>query len=291
MTAQNVLDRVASQYPEFSPQLKRAARYVMENTADIGINSMRQLASDAEVHPNTLVRLARAVGFDGYDSMRTPFRESLREGGDSFPDRARWLQSIAQGQSHGSLLAEMASSMLENVETLFADLDTQALKQVADLIVDSRATYILGVGSVHSMAHNFWYVTRMALDNLYQIPRIGSQPSDDLIHADASDVLLTMTFSPYRSDVVEATRLASRLGVKVVAITDRLSSPIVQDADHVFCTSNTTPQFFPSHLAVLALLETLTAFIVADARPDVVAKIEQFHQRRYDSGVYIADTA
>ena len=61
MTAQNVLDRVASQYPEFSPQLKRAARYVMENTADIGINSMRQLASDAE----SRVRAARAFSTCG----------------------------------------------------------------------------------------------------------------------------------------------------------------------------------------------------------------------------------
>ena len=178
LTAQRVLERVADHYPELSPQLKRAAQYLLDNVNEIGINSMRQVANDASVHPNTLVRLARAIGFESYEGLREPFRASLREAGESFPDRARWLQSISKGHSHGELLGEMAATTLTNVEQLFAGVDVAELKSVADKIVASRTTFILGVGAVYSMAHNFWYVTRMALDNLVQVPRMGSLPID-----------------------------------------------------------------------------------------------------------------
>ena len=286
LSAQAVLERVADQYPELSPQLKRAAQYLMDNVNEIGIHSMRQVANDASVHPNTLVRLARAIGFDSYEGLREPFRASLREAGESFPDRARWLQSISNGHSHSELLGAMAATTLSNVEQLFSGIDAADLKGVADKIVASRTTFILGVGAVYSMAHNFWYVTRMALDNLVQVPRMGSLPIDDLVKAGEGDVLLSMTFAPYRSDVIEATTMAKEQGATIVAITDSLSSPIVAGANHVFLAPNKTPQFFPSHMATLALLETLTAFIVADASPDVVASIDDFHKRRFETGVY-----
>ncbi|MEM7293142.1 MAG: MurR/RpiR family transcriptional regulator [Pseudomonadota bacterium] len=285
-TPQAVLDCVVDRYSDLSPQLKRAAQYLLDNVNEIGINSMRQVANDAEVHPNTLVRLARAVGFENYEGMRAPFRESLREPAETFPDRARWLQSLSKGHSHGEILGEMAATSLLNVEQMFAGMDTAQLKQAADAIVASHTTYILGVGAVHSMAHNFWYVTRMALDNLVQIPRMGSLPSDDLVNARNGDVLISMTFAPYRSDVIEATAMAKEQGATILAITDTLSSPIVAGADFAFITPNKTPQIFPSHMAVLALLETLTAFIVADASSDAVARIEEFHRRRFDTGVY-----
>ena len=42
-------------------------------------------------------------------------------------------------------------------------------------------------------------------------------------------------------------------------------------------------------LAAAALLETLMAFVVADADDHVIANIEGFNRRRYDLGVYLPD--
>ena len=50
-----------------------------------------------------------------------------------------------------------------------------------------------------------------------------------------------------------------------------------------------TPQFFPSTVATVALLETLMAFVIADARPEVIASIERFHERRHDLGIYLEE--
>ena len=284
---QQVIDRLVDQYPRFSPQLKRAAQYLLENRKEIGLRSMRQIANKAEVHPNTLIRLAKSVGFDGYAGLREPFRDSLSSApSEHFQSRARWLQSINKGHSHGKLIANMAASVLGNIEHLYTDIDVADLKRAANKIIASRTTYILGVGAFHSMAHYFWYVCQMALDNLIQLPRLGNLPNDDVVKATKQDVLLLMAFAPYRTDIIEATQLAHEQGANTIVISDSFSSPVVSGASHVYIVPNKTPQFFPSHIGVISLLETLIAFIVADAKLDVVANIDEFHRRRFDSGIY-----
>ena len=281
-----VLARLLESFSALSPQLRKAARYVLDHPADVGVSSISELAAAAGVKPNTLVRMARAVGFDGYEGFREPFRDVLRTGRQDFPDRARWLQSIARGGRHGELLTEMASDTLSNIEALFGGITAEALKAAADHIVEARVTYALGVGIAHSVVRNFAYLAGMALETVVAIPKNGSLPVDDLVRAGPEDVLLAATFQPYRTEVVQAVRTAREQGVAIIAVTDSLASPIAIDAEHVFCVPTETAQFFTSTVALSALFETLMAFVIADAPDEVVASIDRFHRHRQEIGVY-----
>lgn len=285
-TTEGILERLQNQYPRLSPQLRQAAQYVLDHPNDIGVSSMRQIAEAAEVKPNTLVRMARSMGFQGYEEFREPFQAKLRDGINSFPDQARWLQSLAQGASHGKLYSRMAASALRNIEQLFSEVSIDEIKIVADRIDASRRTFVYGVGICAAIAQNFWYVGRMAMENLELVPRRGNLPIDDIAKIGGQDVLLTMTFSPYRTEVVEITRLAKQRNACLVSITDSRASPIALNADHVFVAPTETPQMFTSMVAVTAFLETLLAFMIADADEQVVANIQEFHRLRSETGVY-----
>lgn len=280
------LDRLQERLPELSPQLRKAAQYVLDNPNHVGVGSIREIAEAAAVKPNTLVRMARAAGFEGYEDFRHPFRESLRNHHESFPDRARWLQSIARGGRHGRLFGEMAAASIDNIEALYSQTTVDEVKAAADRIVAARVTHVLGVGILYALAHNFAYLARMAVDTVEAIPRDGSLPIDDVARAGADDVLLAMTFKPYRTEVVEAVASARDQGVTIIAVTDSRSAPIAVGAEHAFVLSTDTPQFFTSIVSAAALLETIMAFVVADADREVIANIERFHRRRQDLGVY-----
>ncbi len=143
-----ILGALGTVLASLSPQVQLAARYVLDNPGEIAVTSMRGIADASGVKPNTLVRMARAVGFDGYDDFRGPFRQYAAEGTLSFPDRARFLQTISQGGSHGSLLADMAGAAFANVESLFAEVDADELKAAADLIDGARRANVLGTPAV-----------------------------------------------------------------------------------------------------------------------------------------------
>ncbi len=280
-----ILTELAAELDDLSPQVRRAAHYVLDNPGEIAVSSMRSLADAAGVKPNTLVRMARAVGFDGYDDFRNPFRHYAAEGALSFPDRARFLQTIGQGDSHNSLLADMAGAALANVESLFATIDTRELKAAADLLTGARRANVLGVGTARTLAENFAYIASMAFDNVAAIPVVGLA-IDDVAKMNSADVLLAMTFSPYRVEIVDAVARATQGGVPVIAITDSHGSPIVAKASHAFIVPNDSPLPFSSNVAATALLETLLAFAVAEAPDDVAAAIDAFHANRRAASIY-----
>ncbi len=281
----DILAALAAEVDELSPQIRRAARYVLDNPGEIAVTSMRGIADAAGVKPNTLVRMARAVGFSGYDDFRLPFRQYAAEGTLSFPDRARFLQTISQGGSHNSLLADMAGAAFANVESLFAAVDAGELKAAADLIDGARRANVLGVGTARTLAENFAYVASMAVDNVAAIPVIGLA-IDDVAKMDDRDVLMAMTFSPYRAEIVEAVRLAAERSVSVIAVTDSHASPIVPSATHTFVVPNDSPLPFSSNIAATALLEALIAFVIAESPDDVAASITAFHTNRRTAAVY-----
>ncbi len=284
-----VLEALSQQLDELTPELRKAAAYVLENPNDVGVSSIREIADAAEVKPGSFMRMARAIGFDGYDDFREPFRESIRSGLATFPDRARWLQSLAEGGKLGGLYADMAESAIDNIEQTFAATDTERLKAAADAINASNHVYVLGVGINHALARNFSYLAGMAMDRVEAIPRPGSVAVDDLSRAGEGDVLIAMTSRPYRTEVVDAVDIARSQGVAVIGISDSPASPIVAGSEHGFVVQSETPQFFPSTVATVALLETLMAFVIADAKPKVIASIERFHERRHALGIYQDD--
>ena len=280
-----ILRSLSNALEELSPQVRQAATYVLNHPGEVAVVSMRGIAEAAEVKPNTLVRMARAVGFDGYEDFRAPFRQQAADGTPSFPDRARFLRSINEGGRHGALLADMACAALGNVESLFAEVQTIDLKVAADLIDASRCAYVLGVGTAKPLADNFAYVASMAVDNVTAIPTIGLA-IDDVARMTADDVLMAMTFSPCRTEIVEAVRMAVERGVPVISVSDSWAAPIMGLATRAFVVPTDSPLPFSSSIAAVALLEVLLAFMMADSPSDVVGAIDAFHANRRAAGIY-----
>mgnify|MGYP001791526824 FL=1 len=146
-----------------------------------------------------------------------------------------------------------------------------------------------GVGVHSANAGNFTYLASTGMSDVHTIPRPGSTAVDDLAWADERDVLIAITCKPYRTEIVAAVDLARQQGLTVVALSDSLASPIVRVADHSFVLAADTPQFFPSSVSTVALLETLLSFVIAVASDEIVDRVERFHRRRHDLGLYVED--
>ncbi|MEO1538093.1 MAG: MurR/RpiR family transcriptional regulator [Pseudomonadota bacterium] len=285
----NVLDRLSEEWDALTPEAQKAARYVLENPADVGVSTVREIAEAAKVKPNTFVRMARQVGFEGYEDFRAPFREAIRRGAVSFPDRARWLQEVRKSGNLGNLYADMAEGAIHNLEETFAQIDAGTLQAAAEAIWNSRQVFTLGVGVNNANARNFTYLASTGMTDFHAIPRPGSTPIDDLAWADRRDVLIAMSCRPYRAEVVEAVRIAREQGLTIVGLSDSPASPIIRAADHGFVVAVDTPQFFPSSVSLMALLETLLSFVIAVASDEIVGRVETFHRRRHQLGIYVEE--
>lgn len=281
-----ILERLAADLSGLTPEARKVATYVLENPLDVGVSTVREIAEAAQVKPNTVVRMARQFGFDGYEDFRAPFRDAIRNGAADFPDRARWLQDIRRSGDLGGLYADMVQDMLRNIEDTFAGISADQLKSAASDIWNSRNVFVLGVGVHNSNARNFTYLASTGMVQIQAIPKPGSTAVDDLAWADERDVLIAITCKPYRSEVVEAVKIARAQNMKLVCLSDSPASPILREADHGFVVSIDTPQFFPSSTSIIAVLETLLSFVIAESTEEIVTRVETFHKRRHQLGMY-----
>ena len=286
VSASAVLDRLSSEWEALTPEAQKAARYVLENPQDVGVFTVREVAEAAQVKPNTVVRMARQAGFQGYEDLRAPFRDAIRSSSFNFADRARWLQKVAKSGDLGELYADLAQAAMGNIEETFAAIEPEALRRAAEAIWNSRTTYVLGVGVNNGNARNFAYLASTGMMSFQPIPNAGTTAVDELAWSDARDVLIAMTIRPCRSEVVAAVRVAREQGVQVIAISDSAVSPIVRSAQHSFIVATDTPQFFPSSVATTALLETLLSLVISVAPDKIVQRVKLFHRRRHALGIY-----
>src|SRR5690606_11939715 len=119
MDLSDVRCRIEARFESLSPELKRAARWLAANPADIGLYSMRTVARRASVQPATLTRLSQALGFERYEDLRQPYRAGLAliQAGD-YAGRAAMLQAREdpvgrQAESINAMQRANVASVLE----------------------------------------------------------------------------------------------------------------------------------------------------------------------------------
>ncbi len=282
---QSLIDRLTAAYRDLSPQLRQAAKFVLDAPTEVAIKSMRRVAAEAGVAPSTMLRLAKAIDFASYEAFRKPFQAAMRERGDGFGNRAKWLQKIAERSHSGALLSSMARAGIANVESVFQSNQPETFVNAAKLIRSARQAFVVGAAGAYGFAHYFHYVGRMALPNLRLASVDSGSLIDDLVDLGPSDAVIAMTMRPYTSATVRAAAFARDRGTRMIAITDSRSSPLARDAACLLLTPTQSPQFFPSYTAAVAVLETLAAFIVAGGDKRTVARIDDVERFRYSADI------
>lgn len=288
MERSEIIDRLTEDYAALSPQLQLAAKAILDQPEEVALASMRGMATRAGVAPATMLRLARSLGLESYESFRGAFQAALRSGGKDFAGRAEWLQRVAAEGDSGRVLSEMARAQMANLESSYQQVAPETLAAAADCLRDAQTSYILGVAALHGLMRHFHFVCRFALPQVRLVESDGGSPIDALLHLTEKDALLALSVAPYGRQTVEAVTFARERGAKTVILTDSRSSPVAAQADHLLLLPTESPQFFPSMTAALGLLESLMALIVSRGDRETVARIERTDRLRAEMGIYWA---
>lgn len=258
--------RIKEAHRSLSPQLRQAARYVLAHPEDVALTSMRRLAEHAGVKPSTMVRLARALEFDGYESFREPYRQWLRGGEGAFVARARTLQARAPATrgSCAPLLEELAQADTVALHEALGGPNAAALERARDLIRSAGTLYVVGMRSCFALAYFFRYAYSFVAGNAVLVDGHAGTVLDTLMRADEHDVVLAIGFRPYTDDTVRATRFARDKGARIVAVTDSLVSPLAEEARETLIVETASPSYFQSLVPALTQIQALLALLVVD---------------------------
>ena len=260
-------------YPTLTPELKKAARFMVEHPEEVGLSSMRSLASGAGVKPATITRLTKNLGFNGYEDLREPFKQRLRT---RSPDFVAKVQDIQQRSAQGNeaLLKDLRSQEIANIERSLSDGQIARLDSAAQIVHDSEHLYVLGLRGSHAAAFLFHYTYQLFQDNSRLLDTGAGIFADQIRDIGANDCLLVVSFPPYTQRTIEAVDYAADAGARIVAITDSVISPAANAAAATIVTANTSPSFYHSFTGAVAVVQALITILVAKAGGNAIKTVE-----------------
>ncbi|WP_204318819.1 MurR/RpiR family transcriptional regulator [Pseudooceanicola aestuarii] len=278
-------DRIVARFDAMSPQLQQAARYILENTQEVALISMRELARNAEVQPATMTRLAKFLDLSGYDDIRAHFSEALRLRADGFAARARERDG-ENGKAGSGLAHDMLQGLSAQIARLSEPEALSRLETAADLLAQARRVYVLGLRSCHSVAWHFHYVMTLLGDRTVHLDGPAGTGADGLLRAGPQDVLLVISISPYAVQSLELSALARDMGLSVVAVTDSEVSPLIAISDQVILCSTESRTFFHTLTPALAVSEVLCGLLAARDRDASLKALQEADQHLGKLDIY-----
>ena len=279
-------DRLTWAFPKLSPQLKKCAAYVLEHPSEVATLSMREVAARAGVPPSTMTRLARAVGFGAYNEFRDIYRNSINDLSIGRSRRAGQLQ-VAMGETDlDHTLDAFEQAALLNVGALFDQIDRAVLERVAGVLTGAHRVLVVGTQESHSAANYFHCVAAMGFRNWNLLTWHNGEFTFQVDALTGDDVMVGISIEPCAAETVDVARHARESGARVVGITDRRTSPLAAYSDDILLVPVRSASFFPSYVAVTALVEVLVGMVVARGAKSVVEKIDDLERRRREMGAY-----
>ncbi|MFI5011809.1 MAG: MurR/RpiR family transcriptional regulator [Hyphomicrobiales bacterium] len=283
----SILDLIEERFSSLSPRLRSAARFVLDHPEEIALHSMRSAAAKANIHPSSMQRLARELGFEGYESFRERFRKHVIAGGpETWTLRAQTLRGRTSDLTRVGLIEDLIANEQRNLDKTFRPEVHDSLVEACKLIDRARTAYVLGLRSLFPIAFYMHYVCRFFTTKTVLLTGLGGTFADDLRNVGTEDVLIAFSHRPYAAQTVTAVNFTRSRGVPVVAVTDSRVSPIVGEPGVSIIVSNASPSLFPTSLPALAVAQTLVALLVAESGEEAMAKIARTEEQLDSFGIY-----
>lgn len=220
----------------------------------VALSTISELASCYGVNASTLTRLAKSLGFKGFNEFQALFRQSIARSSEHFySQQAGTLLRTASSQHLDNFDVLMVESV-KNMQQLMSQLEAEDMALITRLLAHQRRVCVYAQRQFHSLACFLSYGLGLIRP---QVQLISSEMVDGLVDLSDKDVVLVASCEPYTRGVVELAGVLQKKGVKVIAITDYLSSPLVEVADTSIFVSHKSSFIINSMSAHIFLAEGL----------------------------------
>jgi len=262
--------RIARALPALTPSHRHIADWVLAHPLQAATMPIDELAAKVGVSVATANRFARALEFEGY----AQFRAALVLG---FETTLAPVQKLRNKLERSATVAEVCAGVLadiqHNIEATRQALDPQACERAVDAILRAQRVYVVGFGASSWLAGLLQRGLDPYCESVQSLATLESASfaAKVLARAQPGDLLVAIAFPRYLADTVLLARQAREAGIPVLALTDRVASPLAKLATVSLYCHVDSHYFASSEACVLPLIEALCSAVAHRAKGSVQA--------------------
>ena len=267
-----VAARIGAGYPRFTTALRSFADFVLAEPLTAARLSVHAAGRAAGVSVATANRFARTLGYSGYPEFRSELIKSFEP---AYEPVRRLSGNLRKQTSCLEVMRQSLELDIRNIEGTLRDLSEASCERAVALILKAQRIFVAGVdnsGHLATLLANGLELYCRAVDTVSNAGGVIAGVRK-LVRFGRNDLVVAIAFPRYLSDTVSLTTLARQRGAKIVAITDRPSSPLVQFADVTLYVRAEREYAATSDASVLAVIEALSDAVARHASDAEAAAI------------------
>jgi DNA-binding MurR/RpiR family transcriptional regulator len=246
---------------DLTPRMLDAARFVVGHPNVVALNPVSAVARQAGIAPTAFVRLAKALGYDGFSDLQGMLREPLRRSGSgTLGERIQHYggeQPLENPSDPADILRTFSRANIMSLEHLEEIAAGIPLDEAIRLIEGARSVHIIGLRRSYPVASYLAYALSRIGRHAYQITGLGGTVREQVAAVGKGDLLIAISFPPYAEDTVKACKDARARGGEVIAITNSIVSPIATGARLLMEVSDAQLLGFRSLTALMCLAQSI----------------------------------
>jgi DNA-binding MurR/RpiR family transcriptional regulator len=283
-------ERVAARIGTLTATERRVAEYLSSHPQEAAFSSAEELGRATGTSDASVVRTAKALGFDGLPGLKRSLQGHLQNLLTPASRLSNSLASVGDGPE-----AVLSATLRDHIERLIEaerTVDPAEFRRAVELIDGARETMICGFAGLGGVAE---YIST-------HLTRIGhrARPASDTGYRLADRLLLLgpedVVIMPAHNRINRETRVildhCTEVGVPVILLTDTLGEALRDEVEVVLSAPMSRPGTFTSQATVLILMESLTIAVAArdrDRSLDNTVRMNQLREELY--GYSLADEA
>lgn len=279
-----LIQHIQAQFTALSPQFQAGARYLIDHPAQVSTLSARKVAALAGVQPATLVRLAQHLGYAGWDGLKLVFTRELQQRPGGYAARAQSL--VERPESEHAAWQTASQQQVRNLMSL-EPTNRHAMNRAVAHLANAQRIVIAGFRSSYPPAFSLYYLCNLFRSDVHLLHNAGGAMSLDLRHLQPTDTVILISYAPYSREILQVAQAAQTSRCTVLSLCDSQVAPIALQADHVLIFPTQGDSFFPSTVAVQALVEMLAQQLLVQSGDRAIATLSQAEDQLLSAGAYL----
>lgn len=251
---------------------KKAADLLIEKPDFFANATIVEVADKAGCSEATIFRLARKLGYSGYNELKSV----LIEGRNNNP--IYLYKGITEEDSCERVVKKVFQASIHALEDTLNVLDMEEYEKAVDAIFNAPKVVLCGVGDAATVARSGYL----------KFIRIGLnvQMSDDLdlqlmsvSHLGKGDVVIAISHTGKTRSILEVVKYAKTVGATVVCITNYPVSPLAKHSDIVLLTATFTEhvkgEIISKRVVELCIIESLYVNILLKYKDKFAKNLEK----------------
>jgi len=217
------------------------------------------------------------LGYDGFNELKSEFLKKFRY---NLGPINRYKTFLSEPHEKLNYIQLIADESVINVHKTLHLIDSEQYKKAIDLLKNANHVYTIGMGISSCIAEIATYLlTRVSINSNF-MPLGTLTFAEQIINISKNDVIFAFSFPPYSKETIEAACYAKERAIKIISVTDKATSEIVQYSDAYLQVSVESITISNSIMSVLVLLYSIIAQLGDELKNKTLKTIEAIEHVR-----------